>query len=133
MALPVRLGGVGIVNPVSNSQHMFEASVRLTSPLIAAIATQDQDQLIDTYEVMEIKSSIRKPSRDHQKHLAESVYDRLSPQLKRFVDLAREKGTSSWLSVLPLVFPSTKASLEMHFASDMVGNCRTPQQNATVA
>ena len=102
LALPVRLGGVGIVNPVSNSQHMFEASVRLTTPLIAAIATQDQDQLIDTSEVMEIKSSIRKSNRDHQKHLAESVYDRLSPQLKRFVDLAREKGTSSWLSVLPL-------------------------------
>ena len=102
LALPVRLGGVGIINPVSNSQHMFEASVRLTTPLIAAIATQDQDQLIDTSEVMEIKSSIRKSNRDHQKHLAESVYDCLSPQLKRFVDLAREKGTSSWLSVLPL-------------------------------
>ena len=40
LALPVRLGGVGIINPVSSSQRSFEASVRLTTPLVAAIATQ---------------------------------------------------------------------------------------------
>ena len=33
LALPVRLGGMGIINPVSSSQRVFEASVRLTSPL----------------------------------------------------------------------------------------------------
>ena len=35
-------------------------------------------------------------------HLANEVYGRLSSKMKRCVDLAKEKGTSSWLSVLPL-------------------------------
>ena len=30
------------------------------------------------------------------------MYDHLPPRLKRCVDLAKEKGASSWLSVLPL-------------------------------
>ena len=43
LALPIRLGGMGITNPVSTSHRNFEASMRLTSPLVATIATQDQD------------------------------------------------------------------------------------------
>ena len=35
LALPVRLGGMGITNPVSTSHRNFEASTRLTSPLAA--------------------------------------------------------------------------------------------------
>ena len=46
LALPVCLGGMGIINPICSS-HVFEASVRLTSPLVAIIATQDQDQSVD--------------------------------------------------------------------------------------
>ena len=42
LALPVRLGGMGMTNPVSTSHRNFEASTRLTSPLVATIATQDQ-------------------------------------------------------------------------------------------
>ena len=102
LALPVRLGGIGITNPVSTSQHAFEASVRLTSPLVSAIATQDQNRLVDISEVIETKASIWQSNREYQVQQAETVYGHLSPQLKRCVDLAKEKGTSSWLSVLPL-------------------------------
>ena len=102
MALPVRLGGIGIINPVSSSQRSFEASVRLTTPLVAAIATQDQDQTVDILKVIEVKASLRQSNRDYQKLQAESTYNQLSSQLKRCVDLAKERGASSWLSVLPL-------------------------------
>ena len=93
---------MGITNPVSTSQHAFEASVRLISPLVAAIATQDQNRLVDISEVIETKASIRQSNREYQVQQAETVYGHLSPQLKRCVDLAKEKGASSWLSVLPL-------------------------------
>ena len=92
---------MGIINPVSSSR-VFEASVKLTSPLVAIIATQDQDKSVDILEVMEIKASIRQTNREHQAQQAVTVYDHLSPQQKRLVDLAKEKGASSWLSVLPL-------------------------------
>ena len=102
LALPVRLGGMGIANPTSISQRSFEASVKLTSPLVATIATQVQDQPVDIFEVMEIKASIRQSNHEYQVQQAELIYDHLSPQLKRHVDLAKEKGASSWLSVLPI-------------------------------
>ena len=89
-------------NRQPRSQHVFEASVKLTSPLVVTIISQDQDQTVDAFKVMEIKASIWQSNRDHQVQQAETVYEHLSPQLKRYVDLAKEKGASSWLSVLPL-------------------------------
>ena len=102
LALPVRLGGIGIINPVSISQSVFEASVKLTSPLVAAIATQDLYQSVDFFQVLDVKTSLRKSNRERQALQAESVYNQLSPQQKRNVDLAKENGASSWMSVLPL-------------------------------
>ena len=93
---------MGITNPVSTSHRNFEASTRLISPLVATIATQDQDRLVDISEVLEAKASIRQSNREHQAQQAKSVHGDLSPQLKRHVELAMEKGASSWLSVLPL-------------------------------
>ena len=93
---------MGITNPVSNSHSIFDASAQPTSPLVTAINTQDQDRLVNTFEVLEAKASIGQSNRKHQTQQAESIYSRLSPQLKRHVDLAKEKGASSWLSVLPL-------------------------------
>ena len=40
--------------------------------------------------------------RERQDQRALSVYNQLTPELKRRVDLSKEKGSSSWLSVLPL-------------------------------
>ena len=85
LALPVRLGGMGIVYPISMSQHVFEASVKLTSPLVATIISQDQDKTVVVFKVMEIKASIRQSNRDHQVQQAETVYEHLSLQLKRYV------------------------------------------------
>ena len=76
--------------------------MRLTTPLVAAIATQDQDQTVDIFKVIEVKASLRQSNREYQKLQAESTYNQLSSQLKRCVDLAKERGASSWLSVLPL-------------------------------
>ena len=87
---------MGTTNPVSTSHRNFEASTRLTSPLVATIATQD---LVD---ISQAKASIRQSNREYQAQQAESVHGHLSPQLKYHVELAMEKGASSWLSVLPL-------------------------------
>lgn len=102
LSLPVRLGGMGIINPVSTSQHAFDASVNITSPLVTDITAQDMNKTLDIFKVSEIKASVRQSNRTFQKQHAEAVYDLLSPQFKRCVDLAKEKGASSWLSVLPL-------------------------------
>ena len=102
LAFPVRLGEMGITNPISSSIHVYKASIDLTSPLVADIVSQNQDKIVDIYKVKEIKSAIRQSNRARQTHQADIVYDKLSSQLKRHVDLAKEKAASSWLSVLPL-------------------------------
>ena len=63
------------------SQRVFEGSVRVTSPLVDAIATQDQDQKVDIFKVMEVKVSLRQSNHEHQVQQFKSIYDHLSPQL----------------------------------------------------
>ena len=92
LALPVTFGGLGITNPAASAQSHYEASYTLTTPLDAAIATQNQDHSLNWSE---IKSSIHKSNCNHQKHNAEHVYNQLTPQLKRSVYFAKEKGSSS--------------------------------------
>ena len=44
LALPVRLGGLGLSNPVASSPAAFQASENLTSPLVALIILQNTPQ-----------------------------------------------------------------------------------------
>ena len=46
LALPVRLGGMGLVNPMSESTHAFEAFKRITAPLVALIVAQTPHQAV---------------------------------------------------------------------------------------
>ena len=74
LALPALLGGLGIVKPTSTLQHVFEASVKLTSTLVATITTQIVDQPVDISEVMKIKTSIRQSNHEDQTRQAKHVY-----------------------------------------------------------
>ena len=60
LALPVRLGGLGLTNPATNSSHAFQASERLTAPLAALIVAQSPEQIVDQTEITAIKKDIRK-------------------------------------------------------------------------
>ena len=99
LALPVRLSGLGIINPVSSAQSSFETSSNLTAPLVAAITTQDLNHHLNRPATEEIKTSIHKNNREKQKHTAEHVYNQSTKALCRS---AKERCSSSWLSVLPL-------------------------------
>ena len=59
LALPVRLGGLGIVNPTETADDKFHASVKLTAPLVTIIASQDQNMEIDPTDVITAKREIR--------------------------------------------------------------------------
>ena len=102
LALPVRLGGLGLTNPTVISDDNFQASVKLTAPLVAIIATQDQTLEIDPNDIFVAKTEIRASNRRHSEDRANSIYSQLTPEMKRCVDLTKERGSSSWLSVLPL-------------------------------
>ena len=67
LALPIRFGGLGLINPVSQAAVSYDASVKLTAPLVQAIS---QVQPFDKSLVKQIKSSIHQSNRNHQKLLA---------------------------------------------------------------
>lgn len=102
LSLPVRLGGLGLRNPAAESPSIFQASQHLTAPLVALIVAQEAKQIVDPDVTATIKKNIKTSNRLRQVELARSIYDQLHPQLKQCVDLAQEKGSSSWLSALPL-------------------------------
>ena len=88
-ALPVHLGGLGLMNPCSAASSAFHDSEKLTAPLVALIAAQCMTQTVDRDHVCHLKQSIRKNNRDHQTLLADTLHSQLSPSLKRCADLAR--------------------------------------------
>ena len=98
LALPVRLGGLGLHDPSSLSTESFQSSKHITAPLVALIISQDLEKTPD-YDTI---STIKKGNRQLQDEKTRTVYDQLTPELKQCVDLSKEKGSSSWLSVLPL-------------------------------
>ena len=102
LALPVRLGGLGLINPTVLSDDNFQASVKLTAPLVAVIASQDQTLEIDPNYIFVAETEIRASNRQHSEDRANVIYSQLAPEMKSCVDLTKERGASSWLSVLPL-------------------------------
>ena len=58
--------------------------------------------MVDSNSTAMIKKDIKKSNRQRQDQQANNIYNQLTPELKRCMDLAKKKGSSSWLSVLPL-------------------------------
>ena len=69
---------------------------------MALIVAQEANQTVDPDSTSTIKKNIRKSNRLRHVQLASNICDQLSPEQRRCVELAKEKGSSSWLSVLPL-------------------------------
>ena len=102
-ALPARLGGLGIVNPTLLSTFEFNASVSITSPLSNLIATQCQDYPYDCVEAQyNVRKSVQQQRHDNAKASASDLRKLVPESLQRAMDLAEEKGVSSWLTSLPL-------------------------------
>ena len=57
IALPVRMGGLGIINPVDVADMEYRNSTRLTSPLTNQIIEQDSSGVTDRNVIKEIKKT----------------------------------------------------------------------------
>ena len=102
-ALPVRLGGLGIVNPAYHSSIEFQASISISAPLSHLIESQQHNYPWESLNAqIEAKNTVRKRRLKDLKSSATNIKSSLSDSLRHAVDLAQEKGASSWLSSLPL-------------------------------
>ena len=101
LALPCRLGGLGIINPTKISSIQHHNSEKITKPLVEMIIQQKQLCPSDVWMNMKsLKEEILKEKRAHYDKTADDI--ELDDSLRRCVDLAKEKGASIWLTTLPL-------------------------------
>ena len=103
LALPVRFGGIGILNPVDTADIEYETSIKITAVLKQIIC--NQETTLENLDEEQVKRIINKTKQDKGKRLTqefELVKTLVDDKMKRNLDLAREKGSGSWLTALPI-------------------------------
>jgi len=93
LGLPVRIGGLGFTDPIVTSSSEYEASIKVTNPLVRRIVEQEH-QPPDASEIQTLQLSTRKPKDDCLSERLEQVENSLLTKAKRAVELAIEKGSS---------------------------------------
>ena len=102
-ALPARSGGLNITNPVAFSNTQHQDSLNVTRSLVELIVTQTMEYSYEALaEQITAKQYIKKRRRQVAEEAAKKIREEVSPVLQRAMDLASERGASSWLTVLPL-------------------------------
>ena len=103
MALPVRLGGLGITNPTQESIHHHNTSLKMTAPLVALILQQSSVYSTDSKDTLkQAKLDARKTRQQRLTKDAAELMERLPNDMRRTLQASSEKGASSWLSTLPI-------------------------------
>ena len=103
LALPVRLGGLGITNPAASTTAHYNASKKITAPLTALIMEQSsQYPNITKAEQLQIKRILVKAKRHQQSLVGAELKDKLPNRMQRVMNLSNERGSSNWLSTLPI-------------------------------
>ena len=94
LALPVQMGGLGLINPSQVATFEYEASVKVTKPLVQQIVSQHQT-LPDLAETKTLQHSARKEKDDCLNEKQEEVKRSLPAKTNRAVEFAVEKGASN--------------------------------------
>ena len=102
LKLPARMGGMGFSNPSEEANWEFENSKLITAQLTAAIFYQETVFSVDDTVQKGAVKILRQRKETHWKELQVNLRTTLSEQMKRLLSLSSEKGTSSWLTSLPL-------------------------------
>ena len=101
-SLPARLGGLGFLDPMSMSDIEYECSLAATTQLTNAIFTQQRTLDIDRVALSETLKSVTDKKNSIHKQSLTQIKEESSEATIRILDLASEKGASSWLTALPL-------------------------------
>ena len=101
--LPVKLGGLGLSNPVKTSDHEYNASTQITANLTEIICRQEKD--LTNYDREAIADIIRRVKLEKDKikqDALQEVNTLVNEKMKRILKLSQEKGVGSWLTTNPV-------------------------------
>ena len=103
LALPPRLGGLGLVNPVCLGSSEHPASLKVSHPLSAGILNQHPQSMEQiTNARLEAKPKVRADKCQRSNTTASNVKSCLTSTAQRSMELTQEKGASCWLTALPI-------------------------------
>ena len=100
LALPVRLGGLGLGNPSLEARREYASSVKVTKPLVEQIVSQSHQLPEDSLTKL-AQQEVRSERSKELEHRAEHIKEMAPRKTQRALDLATGKGSSAWLTVLP--------------------------------
>ena len=103
LALPVRLAGLGLGNPCLEARREYASSVKESNnwkPLVEQIVSQSHQLPEDSLTKL-AQQEVRRERLKALEHRAEGIKDMAPRKTQRALDLATEKGSSAWLTVLP--------------------------------
>ena len=124
LALPVRLGGMGILNPTTCSYQCFNSSKQLTSPLVALIISQEDKLPSAVATLSETRKSIHSENRKLQMPLLIACMTSYQLSSNDWLILVGKKVYPHgylfflWTSLVSLC---TRVKFEMHFVGGMAG------------
>ena len=102
-SLPARLGGLAIPNPCDTSDGTYDASEKISNPLKQAILTHEFHYTYDhASSQMSAKAEIQSLRRQQATQAMDKLKNDLPEVLKRSIELASERGASSWLTTIPI-------------------------------
>ena len=96
LGLPVRMGGLGFTDPVVTSSSEYEASIKVTNPLVRRIVQQEHlPPDASEIQTQQLIMSTRKQKDDCLSERLEQMKNSPPTKAKRAVELATEKGSSN--------------------------------------
>ena len=97
------MGGLGITIPSMQADQEHQSSLLVTSALQDHILLQDEAYGYEIIaEQLDSKAIVRNKNKEKHSKAAGDLLEHLPDNLQRSVKLASEKGSSTWLTVLPL-------------------------------
>ena len=102
MALPVRFGGLGLVNPVKAFEREFQTSSSITKHLTDLICHQSPALGNVCSTVILERRAAASLKHKTAKTLADELRTSLSAEGQKALEVAQDCGASHWLSALPL-------------------------------
>ena len=101
--LPVKLGGLGLYNPIKTADTEFLASSRITANLTSIICNQEKDLInYDKDAVEHIVKEVKAEKEKAKQDAFQSIYNQVGEKMKRILKLSQEKGAGSWLTTSPV-------------------------------
>ena len=116
MSLPTRNGGLGIQNPTNTADDNHQDSITITKHTTGLILQQEWKSP-EGIKIKEAKDQVIRKKREREKKQLQQLKDKIrppdrraksksdehqEPPLCKALDLANQKGASSWLTALPL-------------------------------